>query len=584
MSAAAPTFLSVFTGIGGFDLGLERSGWRCAGQIEVDPFCTRVLTRHWPNVPRWGDVRAVRADQSTGGARLSPPVVSTSTDSDVHGTAGGPRDLGTIDLLCGGFPCQDLSTAGRRAGLSAARSGLFFEFVRLAGELRPRWLLLENVPGLFSSNGGRDFALILHTLDQLGYGVSWRVLDSRYFGVPQRRRRVFLVGHLGAACPVEVLFEPEGGERDTAPGGEAGESVAYGLAASAGGTGDGYGNDWNIAYALIARQTRLAGEDTFIPIYGLELAHQGSGGNVGCASPRSPFRTLDTNGPPGIIGTLGASNTRHTSGLKSEAAGVAYQCQGTNVGPMGALRRGNGNETGGVPFVLSGVSLSDTGLLQAFAATLEQYANATEAGPDQVLRLLREAVTSQDAAERAARKLAPFWPPEVLRSEVHGGSVRRQGQHDGSVEHDPLPREAVGSEGAVLPVRQAASTRRASPGRGSHEQRPGEPRADLPLLPQPRASGSSTLRDLWGTAEGSRLLQQALHSLEETRRSSSLQGSTANDVLRMREVSPQQGAVRDALHEAEARATADVARSSQSNTSKGDSGVSPTLIRRLTPL
>jgi DNA (cytosine-5)-methyltransferase 1 len=224
MSVGAPTFLSVFSGVGGFDLGLERSGWRCAGQIEVDPFCTRVLARHWPGVPRCADVRAVRANQSARGARLSPPVVSTSADDSVHGAAGG---IGSpVDLLCGGFPCQDLSTAGRRAGLSAARSGLFFEFVRLAGELRPRWILLENVPGLFSSNGGRDFALILHTLDQLGYGVSWRVLDSRYFGVPQRRRRVFLVGHLGAACPIEILFESEGGERDTAPGGEAGADVA----------------------------------------------------------------------------------------------------------------------------------------------------------------------------------------------------------------------------------------------------------------------------------------------------------------------------------------------------------------------
>jgi DNA (cytosine-5)-methyltransferase 1 len=305
MSVGAPTFLSVFSGVGGFDLGLERSGWRCAGQIEVDPFCTRVLARHWPNVPRWGDVRTVRANQSARGARLSPAVISTSTDEELHSAAGGlsgPIDVprwgdvrgvsvdtsgcasepcprfacadaerqisgssaAGVDLLCGGFPCQDLSTAGRRAGLSAARSGLFFEFVRLAGELRPRWLLLENVPGLFSSNGGRDFALILHTLDELGYGVSWRVLDSRYFGVPQRRRRVFLIGHLGAACPFEVLFESEGGERDSAPSGEAGESVTRCLAASAGGTGDGQGDDWNTTYALTARQTSLAGEDTFV--------------------------------------------------------------------------------------------------------------------------------------------------------------------------------------------------------------------------------------------------------------------------------------------------------------------------------
>jgi DNA (cytosine-5)-methyltransferase 1 len=235
MSAAAPTFLSVFSGVGGFDLGLERSGWRCAGQIEVDPFCARVLARHWPDVPRWGDVTTfdpawLQLAERRGSECGTRSTRNIGEEPDSSSSAG----VWGIDLLCGGFPCQDLSVAGRRAGLSAARSGLFFEFVRLAGELRPRWILLENVPGLFSSNGGRDFALILNTLDELGYGVSWRVLDSRYFGVPQRRRRVFLVGHLGAACPIKVLFEREGGERDSAPSGEAGESAAGTLGGGSG--------------------------------------------------------------------------------------------------------------------------------------------------------------------------------------------------------------------------------------------------------------------------------------------------------------------------------------------------------------
>jgi len=114
-----PTFGSLFSGIGGFDAGLEAAGWACAFQVEVDPFCTKVLERHWPHVPRHRDIRGVT-----------------------------PTDLAAVDLLCGGFPCQDLSVAGRRAGLAGARSGLFFEFVRVATELRPRWLLLENVPGL----------------------------------------------------------------------------------------------------------------------------------------------------------------------------------------------------------------------------------------------------------------------------------------------------------------------------------------------------------------------------------------------------------------------------------------------------
>lgn len=369
MSAAAPTFLSVFTGIGGFDLGLERSGWRCAGQIEVDPFCTRVLARHWPNVPRWGDVRSVAVPREHRRQGLSEQRRSGAAEL-AEGCADAPWRSGSIDLLCGGFPCQDLSVAGRRAGLSAARSGLFFEFVRLASELRPRWLLLENVPGLFSSNGGRDFALILHTLDQLGYGVSWRVLDSRYFGVPQRRRRVFLVGHLGAACPIEVLFEPEGGERDSAPGGEAGEDVAYCLAASAGGSKFGSGRDSQDTFiigqngsdvqvshelgALTSGQARQTSGDVIAFAWQQGTAAEKDRAYIVRAGDYAGALSNTRQDAVAIAGAQSASNTRHTSGLKSEADLLAYQCQGTNVGPMGALRRGNGNETGGVPFASAG--------------------------------------------------------------------------------------------------------------------------------------------------------------------------------------------------------------------------------------
>jgi DNA (cytosine-5)-methyltransferase 1 len=106
-----------------------------------------------------------------------------------------------LGLLCGGFPCQDLSVAGKRKGLAGERSGLFHEFARIIEALRPRALLLENVPGLLSSNGGRDFGIVLGTLADLGYGVAWRIVDSRYFGVPQRRRRVFIVGVLADGDP-----------------------------------------------------------------------------------------------------------------------------------------------------------------------------------------------------------------------------------------------------------------------------------------------------------------------------------------------------------------------------------------------
>src|SRR5690606_26245866 len=191
---------SLFSGVGGFDMGLEAAGMRVAWQVEIDPQARAVLRKHWPDVDLHEDVRNV------GSANLAP-----------------------VDLICGGFPCQDLSVAGRRAGLAGERSGLWWEVHRILGELAPRWVLVENVPGLLSSNGGRDLATVLHGLGQLGYWWTFRVLDLQHFGVPQRRRRVFIVGHLGAPCPPEVLFEPESVQGHPAPGREAGARVAGSL-------------------------------------------------------------------------------------------------------------------------------------------------------------------------------------------------------------------------------------------------------------------------------------------------------------------------------------------------------------------
>jgi len=172
---------SLFSGIGGLDLGLERAGVEIVWQCEIDQNAQAVLRRHWPNTPIYDDVTQLK-----GG------------------------DLAPIDILCGGFPCQDLSMAGRRAGLAGEKSGLFFDFMRLAAECGPAWVLIENVPGLLSSNNGRDLGTVFRALGELGYWWSWRVLDSQYFRVPQRRRRVFIIGNnRNRTAAARVLFEPD---------------------------------------------------------------------------------------------------------------------------------------------------------------------------------------------------------------------------------------------------------------------------------------------------------------------------------------------------------------------------------------
>jgi DNA (cytosine-5)-methyltransferase 1 len=160
------TVLSLFAGIGGFDIGLERAGFPTAAFCENDPFCQRVLRRHWPEVPIYGDIREL------SGERLA---------------ADGIRP----DILCGGFPCQDISIAGKGAGITGSRSGLWFEFQRLIGEIKPRFVLIENSPKLRS----RGLETVLSGLVALGYDAEWHCVPATYVGAPHRRDRVWILAY-----------------------------------------------------------------------------------------------------------------------------------------------------------------------------------------------------------------------------------------------------------------------------------------------------------------------------------------------------------------------------------------------------
>jgi len=207
-----PRFVSLFAGVGGFDLGLERAGHTCVGQVEIDPNCQAVLHHRWPLVPKHDDVRTAREWADDIGL------------------------VGNVDLVCGGFPCQDLSVAGRRAGLAGERSGLFWDALRFTTHVHAEWLLLENVPGLLTSNQGRDMGVLLGALGDAGFRhIEWRVLDSQFHGVPQRRRRVFIVAGSGTRDGYPVLVEREGGAGDSAARREARADPAGTVAVSVGG-------------------------------------------------------------------------------------------------------------------------------------------------------------------------------------------------------------------------------------------------------------------------------------------------------------------------------------------------------------
>ena len=182
-------YLSVCSGIEAATVAWHPLGWEPVAFSEIEKFPSAVLAHHYPDTPNWGDLTRFKEWPDA-----------------------------TVDVLVGGTPCQSFSVAGLRKGLDDPRGNLALTFLALAERYRPRWIVWENVPGVLSSSGGRDFGSFLGGLVELGYGFAYRVLDAQFFGVAQRRRRVFVVGHFGDwRSAAAVLFEPESLRGDSAP-------------------------------------------------------------------------------------------------------------------------------------------------------------------------------------------------------------------------------------------------------------------------------------------------------------------------------------------------------------------------------
>lgn len=207
-------FVSLFAGVGGFDLGFERAGWECVGQVEIDKHARSVLDKHWPDVVKHDD------------------VVTAREWADECGL------VGNVDVVCGGFPCQPFSVAGKRLGRDDLRGNLFWNALEFTLHVKAQTLILENVPGLLTSDQGRTFGEIISDLAQAGFAhVEWRVVDSQFFGVAQRRKRVFIVASSRDFGGRPVLVEREGLRWDPAPCGTQGPESAAGAEGGAGGRG-----------------------------------------------------------------------------------------------------------------------------------------------------------------------------------------------------------------------------------------------------------------------------------------------------------------------------------------------------------
>ena len=215
-------YLSLFSGVEAATLAWKPLGWQAVAFAEFDAFPSAVLAHHYPDVPNLGDVTQIE----------------------------GSRFRGTVDLIVGGSPCQGFSVAGRQLGLNDERSALALAYVRLLEEVRPRWFVWENVPGVLSTNGGEDFRAFIEKITEIGYGVSWRILDAQYVrvpgferAIPQRRRRLFVVGYLGDwRRAAKVLFESSSLPRDSESCCQTREGIADGAQRSVGNDVDGVVN------------------------------------------------------------------------------------------------------------------------------------------------------------------------------------------------------------------------------------------------------------------------------------------------------------------------------------------------------
>ena len=234
LKSGAMKYATVCSGIEAPTLAWHPLGWEPVWFSEIAKFPSAVLKNHYPNVPNLGDMEKIHENETF------------------------KKSIGSIDLICGGTPCQSFSVAGLRGGMGDPRGNLALVFLALVSRIRPRWVVWENVPGVLSSNKGRDFGSFVGGLGKCGYGWAYRILDAQYFGVPQRRRRVFVVGYIGDwRPPAAVLFEFNSLRGNNPPRRETGQEFAANVAPSLTASGQG-----------VQRTGETRGQDTVIAFGG----------------------------------------------------------------------------------------------------------------------------------------------------------------------------------------------------------------------------------------------------------------------------------------------------------------------------
>ena len=397
-------YVSTFSGIEAASVAWDCLGWEPMAFCEIDQFPSAVLAERYPSVPNLGDITKV--DWRNFAKRNGKP-----------------------DMLVGGSPCQSFSIAGTRTGLDGA-SGLMWEYVRAVRELRPRWILWENVPGALSSTHGEDFRCLLEALDGIGYGLAWRVLDAQFFGVAQRRRRVFLVGHFRERPPVEVLFEPDGLQWDTPQSREKRKELAE--AAGRGARCAGFG----------------AGAESVAGAPAVHSMHQNQGmsANYRCVAIQgSMIGRSDANGPQG-------------SGIEDDGACYTLNCTDRH-GVLAFAQNTRDEVRIQGDGTLSGALSANPGMKQTtyICETANTKSNGLMAGESDVMNTLDTRATS---AVAYALKLR------------HTGSENKGGGQGPLVQEDVPATLATSQDQTIfqpcaIPINEMVATRGGKLGRGT---------------------------------------------------------------------------------------------------------------------
>ena len=513
-------YLSVCSGIEAASVAWHPLGWKPVAFSEIEPFPSAVLAHHYPDTPNWGDMSKFQEWPDAA-----------------------------IDVLVGGTPCQAFSVAGLRKGLADPRGNLTLTYLAIAASYRPKWLVWENVPGVLSDRTGA-FGSLLGGLAELGYGWAYRVLDAQYFGLAQRRRRVFVVGSLGGwASAAAVLFERESLQRYPAPRREA-RQVAPTIPARSTG-GGGLGTDWDcdggvvqVCPTLRAGGNSAGGDrppgtdvDTVESLICTAMAFDTTQitSPANYSSPKSgdPCHPLAAGAHPPAVAfdwkmgekarsialnveqspTLGTQSDRYAVAFQSSQSGVRTGDAHATPDSNNGSRRHNGVVAGMQVRRLTPVECSR---LQGFPDDYLEltYADADEAHSAQVLHELWQEAGTTTVEKQGWRTgiSAALLAPEILLAGVYGGWLSWELAERCASARGALPGENYCYEGFMLALREAGKARRSPYKRESFGQLARKLGSGLSILPLESAQARKVLRSsrLWPEAQAKWPLRYAL--------------------------------------------------------------------------